>query len=100
MRRRKVTADLWALYLIMRPPNIDLQWPPVAFSVFAPFLDPDIRAGAIQNVPEESPHNILRYADLWELYFAMRYPKCFGVFNWLAGIRISGHCRHRVHFCI
>ena len=61
MRRREVTAELWALYLIMRQPNIDRQWPSMAFSGVAFFLDPDIHAGATQNFPEESPLNTLRY---------------------------------------
>ena len=39
MRRREVTAELWALYLIMRQPNIDRQLPSAAFSGVALFLE-------------------------------------------------------------
>ena len=39
MRRREVTAELWALYLIMRQPNIDLRWLSAAFSDVALFLE-------------------------------------------------------------
>ena len=53
--RCHLTADLWALYLVMRQQNIDLQWPQVAFSGVAPFLDPDIHAGATLNFPEKRP---------------------------------------------
>ena len=54
-------AHPWALYLVMRQQNIGQQWPQVAFSDVAPFLDPDIHTGATQNFPEESPLNTLRY---------------------------------------
>ena len=39
MRRREVTAELWALYLITRQPNIDRQRPSAAFSGVALFLE-------------------------------------------------------------
>ena len=35
----EVTAELWALYLIMRQLNIDLQWLTAAFSGIALFLE-------------------------------------------------------------
>ena len=56
-----IGSCLWVLCLATRQQNIDLQWPQVAFSGVAPFLDPDIHTGAIQNFPEESPLNTLRY---------------------------------------
>ena len=53
MRRRDVTAELWALYLIMRQPNIDLQWLSAALSDVALVLEqPD---GVLSNQKKLDP---------------------------------------------
>ena len=62
MRRCEVTVDLLALYLIMRQPNIDLQWLSAAFSDVALFLEqPD---GGLSNQKKNRPtHGVLLEKD-------------------------------------
>ena len=64
MRRREVTAELWALYLIMRQPNIDRQWPSAAFSGVAFFLEQPV--GGLSNHRKTGPTRGLLLGKIYE----------------------------------
>ena len=60
--RRAVTADLWALYMVLRHADAGRRWPRAAFRGVAAFLDSRVYEEQCKEtlLPEESPLDTLR----------------------------------------